>query len=46
MKATLIKLTIALLIGALAALATYHATTRPSTDHSVQSVLDSPGSLF
>jgi hypothetical protein len=46
MKATLIKLTIALLIGALAALATYRATSRPSTDHSVRSVPDSPGPLF
>ena len=45
-KTILIKLTIALLIGALAAVATYRVTMQASMHRSVPSVPHSPGSLF
>ena len=42
----LVKLTIALLIGALAAVATYDVITRQSRDNRVLSAPGSPGPLF
>jgi hypothetical protein len=44
--AMLVRLTIATLLAALAAGATYRLVTRPQVDHKVLTVPDLPGPLF
>ena len=45
-SATIVKLIVALLVGALAAVATYRLVRSPQLDHKVDRGNDSPGPLF